>query len=305
MGKSGGGAEESHGVSRKMHLCVAGGDEFADLFLGHAFLQIREDYSVNVAGGLTGEAHELELVRRFYGAATDGDWIGGDEIVTGSGGPEMIEEGKVQALFDADAASAETAVGEGVGEKFGGAFIFLPDANIGGIDQGFAETRFFEGGADEKRLAGSGNDQGEEAFAGPPVDAGEVEERSARTDEDGVEGGLELGHQGLCMEDARVEFVRGDGVDAVAEGFEGGEDGGGSLWRGVLGREGNEGGGGCGGCGLKEGAAGDLGHEVRGWGGNSGVSRDGRKEGIYRRDGRGQQRGETRPRIGFGNVREM
>lgn len=52
------------------------------------------------------------------------------------------------------------------------------------------------------------------------MNAGEIVERRARAEDEGVEFGIELGHYFLCVEEPRVEFVGSDGVDAIAERFE-------------------------------------------------------------------------------------
>src|SRR6202040_3128433 len=98
MRKSSRGAEKDEGISSKMHLHIAGDDQIADLFLRHSFFQICKNHAVDVAGGFAGEAHQLEFVRGFSGAAADGDGIGGGEIVGGRGGAEMIEESEGEAL---------------------------------------------------------------------------------------------------------------------------------------------------------------------------------------------------------------
>src|SRR5262249_40546415 len=99
----------------------------------------------------------------------------------------MIKKCKRKALFDADAAGAQAAVGERCGEDLAGIFVFLPGTDFCGIRKKFAEVAFFERRADQQRLAGARDEKSEEAFAGPPVDAGEVVERGAGADEYGVE----------------------------------------------------------------------------------------------------------------------
>ena len=94
-----------------------------------------------------------------------------------------------------------------------------------GIAHEFAHAAFFEGGRDENGLAGARYDESEEALAKSPANAGEVVERGAGAEEDGVEFGIELGHPFLRMEQAAVKFVGSDGVDAVAERFQHGEGG--------------------------------------------------------------------------------
>ena len=61
-----------------------------------------------------------------------------------------------------------------------------------------------------------GNEQGEEAFAESPADAGEVVERGALREKEGGVGRLGLGHFFLGLGEAGFEFVRLDGADFVA-----------------------------------------------------------------------------------------
>src|SRR6267154_1111935 len=133
----------------------------------------------------------------------------------------MVEEGEREPLFNADAARAKAAVREGRGEELRRVFVFLPGTDFGGIQQRFAHAGFFERGGNEDRLASARNDQGEEAFAEPPVDAGEIVEGSARADENRVEGWIGFGHEGLRVEKAGVELVGGDWADTVAKRFQG------------------------------------------------------------------------------------
>jgi len=63
------------------------------------------------------------------------------------------------------------------------------------------------------------------------------------------------------VEETGMEFVGGDGMDAIAEGFEGREGGGIMRLRERRSERGN----GCGGGGVKETAAGEGSHGVREW----------------------------------------
>jgi hypothetical protein len=194
MRQGGGWAKQNHGVPAELHPGIASHNEIADLLLSHSFLQICKNQAINVESSVAGETHEFEFVRGFAGAAGDGDGIGGDAFVGGSGCAEMIEKGEGKALFDADAAGAEIAVSESGGEKLERVFVFLPTADFGGIEERFAHAGLFECRADEDGLTAGGDDEGEEAFAHPPVDAREIVEAGAGTDEEGVEFGIGLGH---------------------------------------------------------------------------------------------------------------
>ena len=47
-----------------------------------------------------------------------------------SGGAEVIVKREGKSFLDADAAGADPALGEEFGDEFGGALVFLPDANF-------------------------------------------------------------------------------------------------------------------------------------------------------------------------------
>ena len=135
----------------------------------------------------------------------------------------MIEKSEGKSFFDADAAGAEIAVGKRCGNELGGAFVFLPNANVDGEAHEFAYAGFFEGGRNNKGLAGAREGEGKEALAEAPADAGEIVKGRAWTNEESVELGVELGHEFLGVEEAGVQFVGSNGVDAVAGRLVGGE----------------------------------------------------------------------------------
>lgn len=218
-----GGTEESHGITAKIHFGVRGADHAADFFSGHTFAQILKNQAVDIAGGFAGEAHELQFVRGLARAAGDGDGVGGNKIEAGSGSAEMVVKGEGQRFVDTDAASAQIALRQRRGDELRGTLVFLPDAHVEGIAHEFTHAGFFKGGRNEERLAGAQDDQGQEAFTGPPANAGEIVERRAGAEQDGVEVWVEGGHQFLRVKQAAVEFVGGDGMNAVAERLQCGE----------------------------------------------------------------------------------
>src|SRR4029077_216015 len=148
---------------------------------------------------------------------------------------QMIEKCKADALFDADAASANVLVGQRRGCDFRGALIFLPDADFDREMEFFAEAPFFEGGNHKNGMAHARNDEAYEAFAETPADPREVVERSAGCDEKGVVfcslrwraagSGRRIAHAALRVLDALTKFVGGDGMNAVGERLEDGKSG--------------------------------------------------------------------------------
>lgn len=143
--------------------------------------------------------------------------------IPGDSGAEVIVESERESFFYSDAAGADTALGEETGDERGGAFVFLPDTNFDGIAHELAHAALFERGSDKEWRTGARNDKCKEAFARSPADAGEIVERGAGPEEDGVKFCIELRHEFLGMEEPGVELVGSDGMDAIAERFQGGE----------------------------------------------------------------------------------
>src|SRR5579863_5219722 len=132
----------------------------------------------------------------------------------------MIVKREHGGFFDGDASGTQAAIGERLRGKLGGALILLPGADFGGEAQLFAETGFFKCGADDESVAFLRNQNSEQAFAGPPVDSGEIKERSAGRNEQRIELGILFGEKFLHAGDARLKFFGGDGLDAGAERLE-------------------------------------------------------------------------------------
>src|SRR5260370_39132561 len=109
---------------------ATGFDEVRNVVLRHAFLEGSEGGAEDVEGGFASEAHELELVRGFASAASDGDGVGRGIFEAGRGVAQMIEKCEAGGFFDADAAGAKALVGERRSRDFPGALLFLADANV-------------------------------------------------------------------------------------------------------------------------------------------------------------------------------
>src|SRR5206468_4188083 len=104
----------------------------------------------------------------------DGDGIGGDTFERGSGGAEVVEKSEVGGFVDADAAAAKATIGEGLACEFCGAFVLLPDADVGGEAELLAKPAFLKGRADKNGAAAARKKKCEEALAGPPTNAREI-----------------------------------------------------------------------------------------------------------------------------------
>ncbi len=227
-------------------------------------------------------------------AAGDGDRIRGDAFEAGSGGTDVIVEGEGKSFFNADAAGTKIAIGKRSGDELCGAFVFLPDADFDGVTHRFAHAAFFKGGRNQNRLAGTGNDESEKTLAESPADTGEIVERTAGAEKKGIEFWIELRHELLGVQQACVEFVGRNGMDAIAERLERRERG----WklRSLFASGGSESYHGQGRGGLQEATAGERGelwvHGVRGWdAGEWCVKKEGKKQ--RRNEGTKERRNEA------------
>jgi len=188
------------------------------------------DGAVDVEGDLVGEAEAGDLGGGFEGAAAGGDGRGGDDLDGWAGAGDAVGEGELGVLFDAERAGGEGVFGEAALEDLVGVFVLLPEVGDGGFALGEGEEEVVEAvaleeGADDEGRGGLWEDVGEEALGLVPSGAGEVAERGAGGDEDGVEG---VGLHELAGEvEAGLALVLGDGDDvfsAVCEGEDRGRE---------------------------------------------------------------------------------
>ena len=144
---------------------------------------------------------------------------------------DAVSEDELGALFDADLSGGEAGLFEGFGEELVGVFVFIPGVDAGGGGGGesgglgfhaFADTAFFEDRTDNEGRAGGWEGPGEEALGLAPAETGEVGERGASGDDDGVD--LVLVHEEAGAFEALLAFGEGDGDGfgaAIGEGCDG------------------------------------------------------------------------------------
>ena len=188
VGEGGVLADLAGGIAGDAAAGVGGGDELAELAIGHAGLRGFLGGFVDGEGDVVGELHESELGGGLDGAAAEGDGGGADGGEGWGGVGDAVGEDELGALFDADLAGGDAGFLEGSGEERVGIFVFVPgvDAGCGGGGEGgglgvhaFADAALFEGGTDDEGAAGCGEDPGEEALGLTPAEAGEVGEGGA------------------------------------------------------------------------------------------------------------------------------
>src|SRR5208283_4595577 len=173
MRKRRGWTNEDEGVSSQAHFREAGSHQLTNVLLRHAFVQGSEHRAEDIARGLAGKAHQLELVGRFDGAARNGDGISGDAVECRRGGAEVVVKRERESFFNADPTGLDVAVSEGRSNQLGGAFILLPNTDFCRIAKRLAHACLFKGRRNDDGIASPRNDESEEPFAGPPTDTGE------------------------------------------------------------------------------------------------------------------------------------
>ena len=225
------------GVAGDAAARVRGIDELAELAVGHAGLRGFVGGFVDRQRDVVGELHEGEFGGSLDGAAAEGDWRCAGCCERGAGVGDAVGEDELGALLDADAAGGDAGFFEGLGEELVGVLVFVPGVDLGdgggGECGGFgfhalADATFFEDGADDEGCAFGGEGPCEEALRLAPAEAGEVVERGAGGDDDGVDAVLV--HEGAGSVEALFALGEGDGDgfgSAAGEGRDGGRE---TVW---------------------------------------------------------------------------
>jgi len=223
------------GVAGEADAVVGGGDELAELAVGHAGLCGFVDGFVDVEGDVVGEAHEGQLGGSFDAAAAEGDGGSADSGEGGAGVGDAVGEGELGALLDADLSGGDACFLQCFGDESVGVLVFVPgvDLGVGRLRKrcgfGFhalADAAFFEDWADDEGASFDGEDPGEEALGLAPTQTGEVVERGAGGDDEGVD--LVLGEKLAGAFDALLALFECDGHGFGAAAGERGD------WRGEL-----------------------------------------------------------------------
>ena len=239
------------GVFADLAACVSGNaaagigcvDELRKLAIGHAGLCGFVAGFVDGEGDVVGELHKSQLCRGLDAATAEGDGRGAGRSEGRARVSDAVCEDKLGTLFDADYSGGDAGFFESFGEKLVRIFVFVPrvDASSGGRREGcgfgfhaLADTALFEDGADDEGCTVGGEGPGEEAFGLAPAESGEVVERGAGGDDDGVDAVLV--HEGVGTFEALLAFGKSDG-DGFGTTVGEGSDGGWKLYGGRLGSE--------------------------------------------------------------------
>ncbi len=145
---------------------------------------------------------------------------------------DAVGEGELCALFDADLAGSDACVFERFGKEGVGAVVLVPGVDLGHRSlrerggfgfHALADAAFFKDWADDEGAAFHGEDPGEEALGLSPGEAGEVVERGAGADDEGVD--LVFGEEFAGALYAVFALFEGDGDGFGSAAFEGSEGG--------------------------------------------------------------------------------
>src|SRR5215472_229122 len=120
---------------------------------------------------------------------------------------QAVEEYVARGFFHSHAASLDCTLGEPFGGKRIRALVFLPGANFDLPRKQLAEAAFLKRRGDKDRRAVARQEESQNPFARPPVDACEVSERGSRGDKKRVKDRLRFSHQLLSLRDACLEFA--------------------------------------------------------------------------------------------------
>lgn len=267
----GGHANVAGGITADAAAGVGGRDEFFDAMVGVAGAAGLVDGPVNVEGDLVSETKTGNFGGGLDAAAAGDDRAAGGEFERGAVMRDGVGEGEGELVVEADGARRDVHFLEGAAQDRERVFVLVPLIGkgrflLGEVREQFGEVVALERGADDEGRGGLRKDVGEEALRLVPVRAGEVIQRGAGGEEDGVDAvGL---HELAGAVVTGGEFLFGDGVDvgaAVAKGEDGGGEDGRFGWRwalwplGVQGESGD-----CGSCGEDKAAAREHGEIV--WG---------------------------------------
>ena len=202
-------------------------DELFDAVIGVAGAAGLVDGAVDVEGDPVGEAEAGDLGGGLDAAATGSDGARGGELERRAGMADCVGEVEGDCVIEAEGAGRDVDLAEGAFEDCERVFVFVPLVGEGCFGfrkagEDFGEMVALEGRADDEGRGGFGEDVGEEALGLAPVGAGEVEERGAGGEEDGVDA--EVAHEFAGAVVAGSALLFGDGVDVGAAILQG-EDG--------------------------------------------------------------------------------
>ena len=136
---------------------------------------------------------------------------------------DSVTENEADSFFHAQLAARETAFFQSLCNELVGILILLPNPHVrifavGRVGDLFSGAAFFERRTNIKWYAFGRQDQGKHPLSAPPANAGEVFQRCAFHEQDGVE--FVLGHQLAGALLALLSLFAGDWLGFILSGFQ-------------------------------------------------------------------------------------
>jgi hypothetical protein len=172
---------------------MGSGDVGLQVALRHALAEGSKRRAERLDRDVAGLLHQRQLGRALDHAAAGGDDFAINEVGTGAFLLHAAEDEEAQPFFHGHPAGGGTAVLQDAGDLAIGAFVFLPDANLGVLGDQLAGPFFFKSGTHPCRLALGGDHAYERPLAVTPADAGVIEHARATLEEQRAD--LAIGHQ--------------------------------------------------------------------------------------------------------------
>src|SRR5580704_6145017 len=163
---------------------MSGGDQAADVNLGHAVMQGTIDGFIGGEGYVVSKLHQRKLGWTLDHATPSSDRSCAHEPGLGRCLFDAVAEYESDRFLNPDFSSENAAVFETLCQTLIRALVFLPGANVGlatlrGGSDLLAGPPFFECRADVERGALGRQNHREHSFPTPPANAGEVVQRSS------------------------------------------------------------------------------------------------------------------------------
>ena len=160
--------------------------ERTDISWRHARAHLRIGPAIGGHGDIGRLLHQGDFGGGLAHAQRPGDGVlhqrgGGHGIL------QTVDREVAHAFLDANAPLGESLRRQEVGNGRIGAFMLLPDANLGRDGKRFVDRGFLEKGTDDERRAAGGDDQRGKPLAAMPADAAIIDEAGARFDQQRVD----------------------------------------------------------------------------------------------------------------------
>src|SRR5262249_13689475 len=162
------------------------GNRGAELVFGHAFSNSFKGILERFQGDFVGEAHQLDLVRRFDSPAPRRHGVSTCYTSSRSSLSDPVGKRELNALFNSNSSRSDSTVFKNPCYKLVGTLVFFPGANVAAQLYLFERPALLESWSDVPGLTFDWEDHRKQAFAQPPVNAGKVMKARTSGQEDRV-----------------------------------------------------------------------------------------------------------------------